>query len=315
MRTSLKTSGGHKCRRRNRLRAPRLTAAIMTVAALALSAAPRAQQGAPPAPARRGAGRAPRSRWTRRGRGCSTSATIRPTTPAAPISSADIDAEGGDRRALRAGQRAASWTSRRSPIAAASATWTFRPTCSSRSRSAAPRGHAAMVWVHGGVHGNWGISMFPFVREAVERGYVVICPEYRGSTGYGEAHHNAIDYGGYEMDDAMSAVDYLKTLPHVDQDRARDHGLEPRRLHHACSRSSATSIRSRRRRRSCRSRTSSSACRTRGRGYQRGFSTQSAHPGAAVREARPLHRALAALSRRQAQDRRSSSTSPPTTPT
>jgi dipeptidyl aminopeptidase/acylaminoacyl peptidase len=82
-----------------------------------------------------------------------------------------------------------------------------------------PRGHAAMVWVHGGVHGNWGINMFPFVKEAVERGYVVICPEYRGSTGYGEAHHRAIDYGGYEIDDVMTAVDYLKTLPHVDPER------------------------------------------------------------------------------------------------
>jgi dipeptidyl aminopeptidase/acylaminoacyl peptidase len=81
------------------------------------------------------------------------------------------------------------------------------------------RGHAAMVWVHGGVHGNWGINMFPFVREAVERGFVVICPEYRGSTGYGEKHHNAIDYGGYEIDDVMSAADYLKTLPHVDPER------------------------------------------------------------------------------------------------
>ena len=82
-----------------------------------------------------------------------------------------------------------------------------------------PGGHAAMVWVHGGVHGNWGINMFPFVREAVERGYVVICPEYRGSTGYGEKHHNAIDYGGYEVDDTVSAVEYLKTLTHVDPDR------------------------------------------------------------------------------------------------
>jgi dipeptidyl aminopeptidase/acylaminoacyl peptidase len=81
------------------------------------------------------------------------------------------------------------------------------------------KGHAAMVWVHGGVHGNWGINMFPFVKEAVERGYVVICPEYRGSTGYGEAHHRAIDYGGYEIEDTMSAVDYLKTLPHVDDQR------------------------------------------------------------------------------------------------
>jgi dipeptidyl aminopeptidase/acylaminoacyl peptidase len=80
-------------------------------------------------------------------------------------------------------------------------------------------GHAAMVWVHGGVHGNWGISMFPFVKEAVERGYVIICPEYRGSTGYGEKFHDAIDYGGYEIDDTMSAVEYLKSLPHVDQER------------------------------------------------------------------------------------------------
>ncbi len=82
-----------------------------------------------------------------------------------------------------------------------------------------PRGHAAMVWVHGGVHGNWGITMFPFVKEAVQRGYVIIAPEYRGSTGYGEAHHQAIDYGGKEVDDVISAVDYLKTLPHVDPDR------------------------------------------------------------------------------------------------
>jgi dipeptidyl aminopeptidase/acylaminoacyl peptidase len=81
------------------------------------------------------------------------------------------------------------------------------------------RGHAAMVWVHGGVHGDWGTTMFPFVREAVERGYVIIAPEYRGSTGYGAAHYNAIDYGGKEVDDVASAVEFLKTLPHVDQDR------------------------------------------------------------------------------------------------
>jgi dipeptidyl aminopeptidase/acylaminoacyl peptidase len=81
------------------------------------------------------------------------------------------------------------------------------------------RGHAALVWVHGGVHGNWGANMLPFVREAVEKGYVIITPEYRGSTGFGEKHHLAIDYGGKEVDDAISAVDYLKTLPYVDMDR------------------------------------------------------------------------------------------------
>ena len=81
------------------------------------------------------------------------------------------------------------------------------------------KGHAAMVWVHGGVHGNWDITMWPFVKEAVARGDVIICPDYRGSTGYGESFHNEIDYGGYEIDDVLSAVDYLATLPHVDMDR------------------------------------------------------------------------------------------------
>jgi dipeptidyl aminopeptidase/acylaminoacyl peptidase len=80
-------------------------------------------------------------------------------------------------------------------------------------------GHAAMVWVHGGVHGDWGTGMYPFIREAVQRGYVVIAPDYRGSTGHGAQHYEAIDYGGKEVDDAISAVDYLKTLPYVDMER------------------------------------------------------------------------------------------------
>jgi dipeptidyl aminopeptidase/acylaminoacyl peptidase len=82
------------------------------------------------------------------------------------------------------------------------------------------RGHAMLIWVHGGVHGNWGAGMLPFVREAVDRGYVVIAPEYRGSTGYGREHHNAIDYGGYEVDDVVTAYTFaLESLPHVDPDR------------------------------------------------------------------------------------------------
>ena len=80
-------------------------------------------------------------------------------------------------------------------------------------------GHAAMIWVHGGVHGNWDQNMLPFVREAVDRGYVIVAPDYRGSTGHGEAHHMAIDYGGNEVVDVMSALAYLRTLPWVDPDR------------------------------------------------------------------------------------------------
>ena len=82
------------------------------------------------------------------------------------------------------------------------------------------RGHAAMVWVHGGVHSNMTETYWPFIREAVERGYVIITPDYRGSTGYGEAYYRAIDYGGYEVDDCISAYDWLVgNLPHVDPER------------------------------------------------------------------------------------------------
>jgi dipeptidyl aminopeptidase/acylaminoacyl peptidase len=76
-----------------------------------------------------------------------------------------------------------------------------------------------MVWVHGGVHGNWDENYLPFIKEAVARGYVIVAPEYRGSTGYGAAHYNAIDYGGKELDDVASAADFLATLPYVDPAR------------------------------------------------------------------------------------------------
>jgi dipeptidyl aminopeptidase/acylaminoacyl peptidase len=82
------------------------------------------------------------------------------------------------------------------------------------------RGHAAMIWVHGGVHGSWDEGYLPFVKEAVQRGYVIVAPEYRGSTGYGPQHYFAIDYGGKEIDDVVSAHDYMvQSLPHVDPER------------------------------------------------------------------------------------------------
>lgn len=85
-----------------------------------------------------------------------------------------------------------------------------------------PRGskqHPAMVWVHGGVHGNMDQNYWPFIREAVQRGYAIITPDYRGSTGYGKDFHNAIDYGGMEVDDVESAAEVLKALPYVDPAR------------------------------------------------------------------------------------------------
>jgi dipeptidyl aminopeptidase/acylaminoacyl peptidase len=79
--------------------------------------------------------------------------------------------------------------------------------------------HAAMVWVHQGLHGDWDLDVFPWVIEAVKKGYVIIAPDYRGSTGFGDEWMRMIDYGGKEVDDVLSAVDYLATLPYVDMKR------------------------------------------------------------------------------------------------
>ena len=82
------------------------------------------------------------------------------------------------------------------------------------------KGHPALVWVHPDIRGHVYEYYIPYVREAVSRGYVVVAPEYRGSVGYGQAFFDAIDYGGAEVDDVVTAVDYIKsTMPHVDPAR------------------------------------------------------------------------------------------------
>lgn len=77
--------------------------------------------------------------------------------------------------------------------------------------------HPALVWVHEDIRGHLYERHIPFVRDAVSRGYVVIAPEYRGSIGYGRAFYDAIDYGGAEVDDVVTAVSVLKDqYPAVD---------------------------------------------------------------------------------------------------
>jgi dipeptidyl aminopeptidase/acylaminoacyl peptidase len=80
--------------------------------------------------------------------------------------------------------------------------------------------HPALVWTHEDIRGHLYEHYIPYIREATARGYVVIAPEYRGSIGYGRAFYDAIDYGGAEVDDVVTAVDVLKTRYH-DVDPAR----------------------------------------------------------------------------------------------
>lgn len=55
----------------------------------------------------------------------------------------------------------------------------------------------------------------------VDRGYIVVQVDVRGSTGYGRAFREEFlgDFAGGDLDDLQSAVDFLKTLPHADTTR------------------------------------------------------------------------------------------------
>ena len=69
--------------------------------------------------------------------------------------------------------------------------------------------YPGLVIVHGSYHGALDPAIFGLIAAAVDHGYIVIFPEYRGSRGYGQAQYDAIDFGGKEVDDVVAAADYL----------------------------------------------------------------------------------------------------------
>ncbi len=66
-----------------------------------------------------------------------------------------------------------------------------------------------LVLPHGGVHGDFTTYHTHIVREMIAQGYIVVAPEYRGSTGYGEGFWRRIDYGGLENEDVYASRNYM----------------------------------------------------------------------------------------------------------
>jgi len=66
-----------------------------------------------------------------------------------------------------------------------------------------------IVLIHGGVHANFDTYHTHIVRELMAQGYIVVAPEYRGSTGYGESFWKNIDYGGLEIQDCDASRAYM----------------------------------------------------------------------------------------------------------
>src|SRR5258706_12486972 len=57
-----------------------------------------------------------------------------------------------------------------------------------------------------------------FVQYMANQGYIVIAPNYRGSTGYGKEFQqaNLFDMGGGDLQDVLASADWIKQTGYVD---------------------------------------------------------------------------------------------------
>ena len=97
------------------------------------------------------------------------------------------------------------------------------------------RKHPAIVWIHGsgsdqnflGWHPGSYRMYYSVSQYLVQQGYVVLTPDYRGSSGYSREWATGVHMGLGVSDaaDVASGADYLKTLDYVDPDRIGVWGL------------------------------------------------------------------------------------------
>ncbi|KXK06258.1 MAG: dipeptidyl aminopeptidase/acylaminoacyl-peptidase [Chlorobi bacterium OLB4] len=69
----------------------------------------------------------------------------------------------------------------------------------------------AIIWPHGGPEWQEVHNFSKYIQVLTNSGYIVIAPNFRGSTGYGKKFQKLIykDWGGAEFKDVLGAYDYL----------------------------------------------------------------------------------------------------------
>jgi dipeptidyl aminopeptidase/acylaminoacyl peptidase len=78
--------------------------------------------------------------------------------------------------------------------------------------------NAAVVYIHGGPTSQTINSFNRNIQYLVNQGYFVIAPNYRGSTGYGKEFEDAnrLDMGGGDLEDVISAAEWIKKTGFID---------------------------------------------------------------------------------------------------
>jgi dipeptidyl aminopeptidase/acylaminoacyl peptidase len=88
----------------------------------------------------------------------------------------------------------------------------------------------AVIDIHGGPNWLYQFLWQPMISHMVSRGWTVLAPNYRGSTGYGKKWQNASRYnmGGVDTEDCAAGVNYLRENGLAEQNKiavtGRSHG-------------------------------------------------------------------------------------------
>ncbi|MDY7110113.1 MAG: S9 family peptidase [Planctomycetota bacterium] len=81
--------------------------------------------------------------------------------------------------------------------------------------------YPAVLEIHGGPHGQYGVGYFHEFQVLAAAGYIVFFSNPRGSKGYGRDHCAAIkgSWGGADWVDLQAVIDAMKDHPHVNPKR------------------------------------------------------------------------------------------------
>lgn len=98
--------------------------------------------------------------------------------------------------------------------------WVMRPAADTR-RGAKPRRRPAILEIHGGPHGQYGVGYMHEFQCLAAAGYTVVFSNPRGSKGYGQDHCAAIRgaWGTADWADIQAVTRFMQDDPHMDAKR------------------------------------------------------------------------------------------------
>jgi len=144
-----------------------------------------------------------------------------------PIDVWVVDVASGERKQLTGGDKAATDLIRPTKVSYTSFDgrrihgYLYSPAGASEAKKA-----PGLMWIHGGPTSQFSDTVQPWVQFFAQRGYAVLLPNIRGSSGYGKEFEglNDRDWGHDDLKDVLAGVEFLKSLGTVDADRLGIHG-------------------------------------------------------------------------------------------